>query len=775
MFNYNNLSDYEFEILCKDIMQKKLGKTLQIFARGRDGGIDITDDTISKNVVVQVKHYINSKYTDLLSSLKKETTKVKELNPNEYYVCCAVKLTPGNKTEIFDLFSNYMKGSGNILSLSDIEEYLQEPENMDIVRKHYKLWLESTKILSQIINGDIFIDCETFFYNIEKDKNKFVTTSSYEQCIKVLEHERLLMILGMPGTGKTMTTKMLALHYAANGYRLIYTTNGKLASIKKSLSCDKESKEIILLDDCLGQYYFKMKDTQENELISLIKYVLMHKNKKLIMNSRVTIFNHAKETCIELDRFIGNEKVKIQYINMNSMRIEDKGKIFKNHLYFSDIPHEYYIKILENNNYRWIVTHTNYTPRIIDYVTRKGLCNEISADSYCDYIRECLDNPAEIWSDEYKHRLLAEDRIFLTSLFSLTDVSVDDSALRRVFNARISHRRDIDITRNVWEEVLQRLEGNFVKIIGNKGIRQIGVINPSVNDFLRNHLEKNELEVEEIRKNVTEYIQVERGFGPNMIDIVKNGKACDLNYSHNKERVLVVLSYVGKYEICMETYRKIVHEFLTSLSDMYGYMKDGISIFSVLPLLFSDSMVEYYDTYNILSRSVLEKLLSIIEFDDFCQLQQNLKEKGTELIDLIDINVLVSCLDCAMREYIDSLDRAEYYWECDLYELFNSNMIYDGECSEVDVQKVVDIVTDTTQENMYIDIKDKLDVFPESVKDAMDFSPYNIEIDKEDIESYVYDTLNDPGERDYGDFYDDYESYSDHSRQMDELDFIFAE
>lgn len=52
-------------------MQKKLGVPLQIFARGRDGGIDITDDTVSKNVVIQVKHYINSKYSDLISSLKK--------------------------------------------------------------------------------------------------------------------------------------------------------------------------------------------------------------------------------------------------------------------------------------------------------------------------------------------------------------------------------------------------------------------------------------------------------------------------------------------------------------------------------------------------------------------------------------------------------------------------------------------------------------------------------------------------------------------------------
>ena len=96
MFNYKNLCDYEFEILCKDIMQKKLGVPLQIFARGRDGGIDITDDTESKNVVIQVKHYINSKYSDLISSQKKEVSKVAELKPEKYYVCCALGLTPAN-------------------------------------------------------------------------------------------------------------------------------------------------------------------------------------------------------------------------------------------------------------------------------------------------------------------------------------------------------------------------------------------------------------------------------------------------------------------------------------------------------------------------------------------------------------------------------------------------------------------------------------------------------------------------------------------------------
>lgn len=97
MYNYNNLSDFEFEILCKDIMQKKLGMKLYTFQKGRDGGIDITDDPKNKSVIIQVKHYINSKYSDLLGTLKREVQKVKELNPEKYYICCAIKLTAKNK------------------------------------------------------------------------------------------------------------------------------------------------------------------------------------------------------------------------------------------------------------------------------------------------------------------------------------------------------------------------------------------------------------------------------------------------------------------------------------------------------------------------------------------------------------------------------------------------------------------------------------------------------------------------------------------------------
>ena len=129
--------------------------------------------------------------------------------------------------------------------------FLECPENMDIVRKHYKLWLESTNVLSMIFNQSVFIDCESLLCDIEEDSRRFVETSCYNECIDILEKKRMLLLLGMPGAGKTVATKMLAIYYASKGYRIRYTTNRDISDIKNAISIQRDLLENILLDDCL--------------------------------------------------------------------------------------------------------------------------------------------------------------------------------------------------------------------------------------------------------------------------------------------------------------------------------------------------------------------------------------------------------------------------------------------------------------------------------------------------------------------------------------------
>lgn len=55
MLEYGNLSPLEFEYVCQDVMQAKLGTALRRFPAGRDDGIDLIDDLETNHIVVQVQ------------------------------------------------------------------------------------------------------------------------------------------------------------------------------------------------------------------------------------------------------------------------------------------------------------------------------------------------------------------------------------------------------------------------------------------------------------------------------------------------------------------------------------------------------------------------------------------------------------------------------------------------------------------------------------------------------------------------------------------------
>lgn len=76
------------------------------------------------------------------------------------------------------------------------------------------------------------------------------------------------------------------------------------------------------------------------------------------------------------------------------------------------MPADYYQNILKDYHYREIVKHTNYTPRIMEFVTREYNYKKVSGDHYYEYVLHCLENPTEIWHDEFSEKLQQEDRIF---------------------------------------------------------------------------------------------------------------------------------------------------------------------------------------------------------------------------------------------------------------------------------------------------------------------------------------------------------------------------
>lgn len=778
MFNYHNLNDVEFEALCKDVMERMLSTKLRLFAKGRDGGIDLTDNVSTHNIVVQVKHYIRSTFSNLRTTLRTEIINVEKWKPKKYYLCCGMELTDANVSEVYSMFSEYMESDENIISLTEIDEFLQKKENEDIVRKHYKLWLYASNILSQLYNQNIFVDCEALLGDIEEESKYFVQTEIYNTCIECLDKDRILMLTGHPGVGKTLTSKMLVLYYASQGYAVRYTTNGILSDIKRVLSQDKDAKEIVLLDDCLGQHYFSMKENQESELVALAKYIRMHENKKLLLNSRITILNEARERYESFDMFFKEKKIDKLTINMDNITSLEKAKIFYNHLVSKKVPKVYYENIRGNRNYLKIVMHNNYTPRIIEHVTLGSNYFKITPDKFADYIFEALNNPQDIWKNEYYQRIREEDRIFLTTLYSLTDTTIGYNILKKCFEFRLLQMNNIDYTLNNFEMVLVRLNQSIIKIIDNKGEMYIGVINPSVNDFLKNIFSTNDLEVEKIRSSILYYLQMERCYSKDELPQIIEKKMIDgtilnINFNTKMEKDYFITSNICEKNILNKVYKENIENFFQDTLPWAISIRGVLSFVDVLKILLVEPILSYYDIGKILNKQTIKNLISGIALEDLVSTINVLYEyiyynKTTIEFSLSFTNICKQVLLENISDYVDNVIVSEYCDNYDIQDLINNNMNHGQYEMEIDEKSVKGTIEGWINDDVYEEISGKLGVLNEGLQIKVDIPTIHID------ENEVDDVINSYLEGRYDDYGDDYEGRGGSGESyVNEIEFIF--
>lgn len=643
MYNYGNLSDVEFELLCKDIMSVRLGIDLRTFTRGRDSGIDICDQVINPKVVIQVKHYLRSGFSNLKSSLENEKKNLENIGCKNYYICTSLGLTPDNIKIIYDIFSEYMQDESHILGQSDIEAFLDSEEGNEVLRKHHKLWLISN-LMKDMLHRHATIDGEVLIADIEHVQKYFVPTGAYYKCIDQLLKNRILIMTGDPGCGKTITSEMIVMNMMKEGYSVIYLSDHNIKASKAQLSHDSTKKELIFLDDCFGQRYFKIKEGLENELEYLIKYVRMHSNKCLLMNSRVTIFNQAKEMFINLREDVDNEDVKVVVISMNDITVVEKAKILYNHLYFDKVPEEYINEVKLKQKYRDIVQHRNYRPRLIKRFTSKGFIKSVSPQNYVGRMMLLLDESWEIWDDEFLNRIQSVDRIFVNTLYSLTDTQVSVNIHKRAFNSRIVGE-GIDTSSSPWENAKNRLIDNMVRIIDIKDDMQISVADPSVNDYLDTYFRDNEAEVTNIAKYATEYVQIERMKSAGVEEKLKDTSILILNFDSECQKTKVVLDGLLEYEIFNHIYDSIVKDFMDNPHRHITNCESNWIIETYLRLL-QPRFDEYYKTsYLARSSNSISELLSTIQFGEWVDF--------FKLINKYDCNSLIHEYESEIREAID--------------------------------------------------------------------------------------------------------------------------
>lgn len=482
-YRFDSLSSLDFEELIRDLLQRELVVRLESFKAGRDRGIDLryAPDSLG-SLIVQCKHYADSSYSKLLHHLsKKESPKIAKLAPRRYILATSLGLTPDNKDELLELLSPFCRSTGDIYGRNDINSLLGDfPE---IERRHFKLWLTSQVVMERVLHSNVFNQTNADIQAIERRVKCYVQNRSFFTAREILEQEHYCIVAGIPGIGKTTLAEIVLVHYMSEGYEAISVTSDIEEAFKV---LRKPERQIFYYDDFLGQTNLdeKLNKNEDRNLLRFIAEINGSSNSRFVLTTREYILNQAKETYEMLDR--SNFDVNRCVISLENYTKNDRAKILYNHVYFADLPQAYREALVEKKAYNRIITHRNFNPRIVEWLTVYLNRNEVSGVNYVDRFIEALENPVRLWEHAFDNQIPVAAQNLLFVLASMPrEVFLEDlETAFSAFHERSAQQHNFRTLPSDYRKALRRLEGNFIQT-DRKGNRTVVKFhNPSVRDFV---------------------------------------------------------------------------------------------------------------------------------------------------------------------------------------------------------------------------------------------------------------------------------------------------
>jgi hypothetical protein len=405
------LSPLDFEYLVKDLLSRDLDINFKAFCEGKDKGIDLrymSNDT--DEIIAQCKRVKEISKTQILN----EFQKIQKINPLKYYFVISNDLSIEKYDFIKLTFAQWMTDDNHIYTRGKLNELLDI--HTDIQKRHYKLWLNSSIIFNTLINQHIYERAKSLINDIKDSYKYYVRNESFTNAIEILNHNKFVIISGIPGIGKTTLAKMILWEYLQKGFEIIEIR--KIIEGEQFLVEESENNQVYYFDDFLGENFLKYDviEGRSNDLIQFIKRIKNSKDKVLIMTTREYILNQAKEVYEKLDSPELN--LAKHTIDLSSYSKRIRTLILYNHLFYSGISIDFIKEILKGKTYKKIINHKNYSPRIIEQLTTQ-MSNVPVGDYSKEFIRS-LDFPLGIWDKAFKSQISEGSRLTLFLLLSIS-------------------------------------------------------------------------------------------------------------------------------------------------------------------------------------------------------------------------------------------------------------------------------------------------------------------------------------------------------------------
>lgn len=479
-FNYNALDSFEFETLARDVAEKITGVKLSCYTAGADGGVDASDFYYQKcqqiQVVMQAKHWSRhvspKQWEDLVSGLVVQLKKLNKFPSDKLIIVTSAGLTENVQQGMIDTAESLGVSRCIVIDRIKLDDFLNREESRPILKHHFKLWIAGTNVLSLMLNRSLDVDTEVFLYQIYEHEGLYTQTSVFDKAIESLRQSSTLLIVGDPGTGKSVLTQMIALQLIKAGFKIIYSSCNNLDRIKNAIE-DNCEKTLFILDDFLGQRCLDIDSSRMRELVTLLRYTSKLKNCYTVLNSRISILNEAKRIDDPFKKFIDSMRAGIVVIDTTEMSLLDKARIMLANLSFEKVPIEYVDSLRERSQSIFsrrmkcidICKHGNFNPRIIEFCCRVDFWKNIAPSKFPDAIKDKLDHPNDVWQNEFEERLEKPERILAYQLFSLGDNSVPLSSLRIAYEQRLSFEPQADYSVNTFDKALKRLQETVIKTV----------------------------------------------------------------------------------------------------------------------------------------------------------------------------------------------------------------------------------------------------------------------------------------------------------------------
>jgi DNA polymerase III delta prime subunit len=487
MSRFHAFSPEDFEELVADLLSEEASDRYEIFARGRDRGIDLRrGPTDGQLEIVQVKHYERSPFSALKTAAANEKGRLDQLDekPDLYRFVTSQELTVGRKDELVAELRPYLSDSSQILGLADLELLLRRHPQVE--RMHPKLWLTGSTQLIDMVHAHVRDRSAALLADLEQAMPTYVRHSRFAEAQERLHQGRVLIVAGDPGVGKTTLAHMLIADALAEGYDEPIAVSRHTDEIRRVL--DTTRKQVILYDDFLGRIALDRLDkNQDRELTGLMRQVLRAPHTLFILTTREYILRHAIQLHEDL-RHGGVEEHRL-LLHLRHYSLLDRARIFLNHAYQStSLPTDAARTLLEDASYLRILEHRNYNPRTIAYIT--GMAGPAlklpEPKAYLGLALSVLDDPSGMWGQTFRQELGADERALLLAVISARS-EVTEADLRALYDA-VAPRVGAEAGQEAFQDSLRSLDDSMLRTYHDVGRVFAAGRDPSVDDYLQAHV-----------------------------------------------------------------------------------------------------------------------------------------------------------------------------------------------------------------------------------------------------------------------------------------------